>query len=189
MEEEKYDDAAANAADAAEQERRQRLFDAARRADIRTYELLVYHQPAGQDASFQNATATVNVADPRRIAAALTEINNLARRNIDGMESSVPNQANFIRSNRTLQRMRDNLVQILRGTNPNAMIPAFPQYDIEDLDTTDREYGKQIQNALGYQRFQTGSGINPWIAHVKKVQKQKGISYKEAMKIAKQSYK
>ena len=39
-----------------------------------------------------------------------------------------------------------------------------------------------------YERPRTGRGLNPWIAHVKKVQKQKGISYKEAMKIAKQTY-
>jgi hypothetical protein len=30
---------------------------------------------------------------------------------------------------------------------------------------------------------------NPWIQHVKKVQKEKGISYKEALKLAKHSYK
>ena len=33
------------------------------------------------------------------------------------------------------------------------------------------------------------SGGNPWIQHVKKVQKEKGISYKEALKLAKHSYK
>ena len=34
----------------------------------------------------------------------------------------------------------------------------------------------------------TGSG-NPWIQHVKKVQKEKGISYKEALNAAKLTYK
>lgn len=38
---------------------------------------------------------------------------------------------------------------------------------------------------------QEGSGLksNPWISHVKQVQKKHGISYKEAMKIAKKTYK
>lgn len=30
---------------------------------------------------------------------------------------------------------------------------------------------------------------SPWIAHIKAVQKEKGISYKEAMKVAKETYK
>jgi len=30
---------------------------------------------------------------------------------------------------------------------------------------------------------------SPWITHVKKVAKQKNISYKEALKVAKESYK
>ena len=30
---------------------------------------------------------------------------------------------------------------------------------------------------------------SPWITHVKAVQKEKGISYKEALKVAAQSYK
>lgn len=34
-----------------------------------------------------------------------------------------------------------------------------------------------------------GKKASPWITHCKKVAKEKGISYKEAMKIAKQSYK
>jgi hypothetical protein len=34
----------------------------------------------------------------------------------------------------------------------------------------------------------TGTG-NPWIKHVKQVQKEKGISYKEALKLAKLTYK
>ena len=33
-----------------------------------------------------------------------------------------------------------------------------------------------------------GTG-NPWIQHVKQVQKEKGISYKEALKLAKLTYK
>ena len=31
--------------------------------------------------------------------------------------------------------------------------------------------------------------VSSWIEHVKKVSKDKGISYKEAMKVAKQTYK
>ena len=38
----------------------------------------------------------------------------------------------------------------------------------------------------GTQKPRTG---NPWIQHVKQVQKEKGLSYKEALKAAKLSYK
>jgi hypothetical protein len=34
-----------------------------------------------------------------------------------------------------------------------------------------------------------GKKTSPWILHVKKVSKEKGISYKEAMKVAKSTYK
>ena len=37
-------------------------------------------------------------------------------------------------------------------------------------------------------RSTPGTG-NPWIQHVKQVQKEKGLSYKEALKAAKLSYK
>ncbi len=41
---------------------------------------------------------------------------------------------------------------------------------------------------MGTSSIPKASG-NPWIQHVKKVQKEKGISYKEALKLAKHSYK
>ena len=63
--------------------------------------------------------------------------------------------------------------------------------DLEDLKDT-KKVGKYIKK-VGKEVVEgmEGEGVkktNPWIAHIKKVAKDEGISYKEAIKIAGKTY-
>jgi len=58
------------------------------------------------------------------------------------------------------------------------------------LKKAKEQYGVGLSPAGGSLKLAgQGKKTSPWIAHCKKVAKEKGISYKEAMKVAKQTYK
>jgi hypothetical protein len=181
MEEEKYDEHARHA-------RHNALFHDATNAALNNHYFrtlrYVNHDGNGR---FVYEDMGVDVTNPRAIQEAIDTITQRAQFYINSLEGATPNQANYLRSIRTLANVRNDLADTLLEIQPRAAIPHFPEINPDDLDLTDREYGQEIQNALRGEGIKKGK--NPWIAHIKKVQKEKGISYKEAMKIAKHSYK
>jgi hypothetical protein len=52
-----------------------------------------------------------------------------------------------------------------------------------------KKKGKGVEDALEGMGSKAGAKKNPWVAHVKAVAAKKGITYREALKVAKASYK
>jgi hypothetical protein len=135
-------------------------------------------------ARIENQVRRFNLNNPIEVLRGIMDIYRELTHNANEIIAHNPRiQAGIIRNSMALRPVYDRLLAILRNARPDLADRVHPLPPLPAV-----EVNSSTKNALAGFQPRTGTGLNPWITHVKKVQKEKGISYKEAMKIAKQTY-